>query len=115
MLGGVDVDASTQFYALTGMKIKAVAIFTSTLTADQVASYSSSGFPSYDHVKVSSDTNVSAINASASASEIYVNVANGVTINGDITFTASTVHFYCDGSFNLKPPAGNTKMFQGGL
>ena len=111
VIGGMDKDGSTRAYAQTGMKIKAVAIFTSTLTAEEVSSYSSSGFPSYDHVKVSSDTDVSAINASASASEIYVNVANGVTITGDTTFTASTIHFYCDGSFNLKPPAGNAATF----
>ena len=109
--GGVKIDGSGKLYAMTGMRIYAIAIFDTRLTAAQVSSYSSSGFPSYDHVKVSSDTNVSAINASASASEIYVNVANGVTITGDTTFTASTIHFYCDGSFNLKPPAENAATF----
>ena len=52
---------------------------------------------------------VSEINDTFGAdSEITVTVPNGVTVSGDTTFNASTVHFVCEGSFTLKPPAGNT-------
>ena len=38
-LGGVDVDGSGQFFAETGMKITAIAVFTNTLSAAEVADY----------------------------------------------------------------------------
>ena len=105
-LGGVDTDGSSQFFAMTGMKIKAVAIFTSTLTAEEVAAYK---FPSDAPM---SDTTVSAINARfGSATEIDVNIADGATITGDTTFNATTVRFHCDGSFTMTAPEGNTATF----
>ena len=102
-LGGVDTDGSTQYFALTGMKIKAVAVFTSTLTAEEIAAYQ---FPS-----VMSDTLVSEINdIFGSEDEIDVIVADGATITGDTTFNASTVRFHCEGSFEFIPPEGNTAV-----
>ena len=38
-LGGVDVSTGSQFYALKNMKIEAIAVFTSTLSAEEVANY----------------------------------------------------------------------------
>ena len=38
-LGGVDVSTGSQFYALKNMKIEAIAVFNSTLSAEEVASY----------------------------------------------------------------------------
>ena len=108
-LGGVDVSTGSQFYALKNMKIEAVAIFTSTLTAEEVASYT---FPSEAPVNVTSDTTVSAINGMSSAKDLYLRVSDGVTITGDTTFSnATTVHFICEGSFTITPPAGNTAAF----
>ena len=101
-LGGIDTDGSTQYFALTGMKIKAVAVFTSTLTASEVAAYK---FPSDAPM---SDTTVSAINDRfGSATEIEVYIGDGATITGDTTFNASTVRFRCDGSFYFVPPEGS--------
>ena len=45
ILGGLDADNSSKFYAQTNMQIKAVAVFTSALSADDVARYV---FPSDD-------------------------------------------------------------------
>lgn len=39
VLGGLDVDNSTKIYAQTGMKIYAVAIFNTKLTAEEIAAY----------------------------------------------------------------------------
>ena len=104
-LGGVDTDGSSQFFAMTGMKIKSVAIFTSTLTAEQIANYK---FPSEVPL---SDSLVSEINdIFGSEDEIDVFIADGATITGDTTFNASTVRFHCNGSFELIPPEGNTAV-----
>ena len=104
-LGGVDTDDSTQFYAMTGMKIKAVAIFTSTLTAEQIANYK---FPSRAPISASLVSEINDI--FGLEDEIDVIVADGATITGDTTFNASTVRFHCDGSFEFIPPAGNTAV-----
>ena len=106
VLGGVDKDNSSKVHANIGMKIKAVAVFASTLTAEEVAAYK---FPSESPM---STVSVSEINALfGSATEIDVYLADGATITGDTKFNASTVHFICDGSFTLTPPANNTAVF----
>ena len=96
-LGGVDTDGSTQYYALTGMKIKAVAIFTSALTSEEIEGYK---FPSVAPILVSEINN-----AFGSDGDITVDVADGKTIVGDTTFNATNVRFRCDGSFGFAPPA----------
>ena len=98
-LGGVDTDGSSQYYALTGMKIKAVAIFTSALTSEEIAGYK---FPSVAPILVSEINN-----AFGSEEDITVDVADGKTIVGDTTFNATNVKFRCDGSFGFAPPAGS--------
>ena len=105
-LGGVDTDGSTQYFALTGMKIKAVAIFTSTLTAEQIANYK---FPSEAPISVSLVSEINDI--FGQEDEIDVILADGATITGDTTFNASTVRFHCNGSFSLQPPANNVAVF----
>ena len=111
VLGGMDKDGSTRVYAQTGMKIEAVAVFTNCLTAAEVAAYK---FPS-EQVDVTADIAVSEINSLTSGSDIILNVADGVTVTGDTTFTAATnVNFVCDGSFTITPPAGNTATFDFG-
>ena len=108
-LGGLPVSGSTMFYEMRDMRILAVAVFASELTAAEIGSYA---FPSEAMVNVPVDMSVSEINVKASAAELYLNVADGVTITGDETFTsANAVHFICDGSFTLVPPAGNTATF----
>lgn len=104
-LGGVDTDGSTQYFALTGMKIKAVAVFTSTLTAEQIANYK---FPSEAPISVSLVSEINDI--FGLEDEIDVILADGATITGDTTFNASTVRFHCNGSFELIPPEGNTAV-----
>ena len=105
-LGGVDTDDSNQFFAMTGMKIKAVAIFTSTLTAEQIANYK---FPSESPISVSLVSEINDI--FGQEDEIDVILADGATITGDTTFNASTVRFHCNGSFSLQPPANNVAVF----
>ena len=108
-LGGLPVSGSTMFYGMRDMRILAVAVFASELTAAEIGSYA---FPSEAMVNVPVNMTVSEINAKASAAELYLNVADGVTITGDTTFTsANTVHFICDGSFTMTAPAGNTATF----
>ena len=104
-LGGIDTDGSTQYFALTGMKIKAVAVFTSTLTAEQIANYK---FPSEAPISVSLVSEINDI--FGQEDEIDVILADGATITGDTTFNASTVRFHCEGSFELIPPEGNTAV-----
>ncbi len=102
VFGGMDLDGSTRVNAQTGMKISAVAVFTSALTAEQIAAFT---FPSS---RIAEDIAVSEINAIfGSAGEIWLNVADGVTITGDTTFNATTVHFVSAGEVVLYPPAGN--------
>ena len=106
-LGGVPIDSSTLLFAMKGMKIYSVAAFKTRLAAEDVAAFN---FPS--EVAVSSNMTVSEINAKSGATDLCLKVANGVTITGDTTFSAATtVRFVCDGSFTLKPPAGNTATF----
>ena len=91
--------------------IEKVALFTNEyLSASDVASFR---FESdEDVIAISSDTTVSSINAAAgSETEIWLNVADGVTITGNAKFTASTIHFVGSGSFNIVPPENNTAMF----
>ena len=106
VLGGVDSDDSKKISAQTGMKIEAVAVFTNCLSAAEVANYT---FPSQ---RFADDILVSDINAAfGDESEIWIGVADGVKITGDTTFYATKVHFVCDGSFTIVPPAGNTAVF----
>lgn len=111
-IGGVPIDGSGKLFAMSGMKIYAVAVFTNKLSDAEVAEYA---FPSEQHVEVTADTTVSAINArtSATTKTLYLHVADGVTITGDATFatTVRNVHFICNGSFTLTPPADNTAEF----
>ena len=109
VLGGVDKDGSSRAYAQTGMKIEAVAVFTSALSPSDVANYT---FPSdANELNVESDTAISDINAQFPGSEIDLYIANGVTITGDASFNASKVNFHCAGSFTLTPPTNNTATF----
>ena len=104
-LGGVDTDGSTSYYAMTGMKIEALAIFTSTLSAQEIANYS---FPSV----MGGEITVSSINdLFGTDAEIDLRLANGATITGDVAFNATKVNFFCEGSFTIAPPAGNTAVF----
>ena len=97
-LGGVDSESGWQFFALSGMQIDAIAVFTSTLSASEVAAFEFAA----------NTINVSAINAEHGYdSDIDVEVDDGTIILGDTTFNASTVHFICDGSLTFAPPAGN--------
>jgi len=97
--------------AWPGLKIEKVALFINEyLSASDIASFD---FENYENIiSVPVDTTVSAINAEAGAvREIWLNVADGVTITGDVKFDAATVHFASAGSFNIVPPAGNAAMF----
>ena len=106
-LGGVDVSTGSQFFALKNMKIEAIAVFSSTLTADEVASYT---FPS--ETPMSGTVAVSDINALfGTKSDITVRLVDGTTVTGDTTFNASSINFVCDGSFTMTAPAGNTATF----
>jgi len=97
-LGGVDSESGWQFVALSGMQIDAIAVFTSALSASEVAAFEFAA----------NTINVSAINAEHGYdSDIDVEVDDGTIILGDTTFNASTVHFICDGSLTFAPPAGN--------
>ena len=101
-LGGVPIDNSSKLYALKGMKVYAVALFNTKLTNEQVAAFA---FPSS---RIAEDIAVSEINAIfGSAGEIWLDVADGVTITGDTAFNASTIHFASAGEVVLYPPAGN--------
>ena len=101
-LGGVDSESGWQFYALSGMQIDAIAVFTSTLSASEVAEFQ------FDANYIS----VADINAKhGQDSEIDVEVVDGTIILGNTPFNASTVHFICDGSLTFTPPAGNTATF----
>ena len=107
VFGGMDKDGSSRVNAQTGMKIEAIAVFSSTLTAEEVAAYT---FPS--ETPMSGTVKVSDINALFGAkSDITVHLADGTTVTGDTTFNASTVRFVCDGSFTMTAPAGNTATF----
>lgn len=95
--------------AWPNLVIEKVALFTGQyLSATDVADYE---FPS-EVGMFRSDVTVTEINdAFGSESEITVRLADGVTVTGDRTFNASTVHFICDGSFNMTPPANNEAVF----
>lgn len=106
-LGGMNIDGSSKGYAHAGMKIKAIAVFDTTLTDEQVAAYQ---FPS-DEPFVG-EVPVSDINAAfGNAAEINVRIDDGAVVMGDTTFNATKVNFICDGSFSLRPPAGNAAQF----
>ena len=104
VLGG---DESGKAFNGAGFKIEEVALFINEYyTASDVASYE---FPAKIYT---SDVNVSTINTDFSdASEIDVYLADGVTVTGDTTFTATKVNFHCYGSFNMTPPANNEATF----
>lgn len=107
-IGGLPVSGSVTFFGMRQMKILAVAVFDSTLGADEVSAYK---FPS-EMQMLSGSVSVSTINALfSSADEISVRLADGATVNGDTAFNASKVHFICNGSFTITPPAGNAATF----
>ena len=107
VFGGMDKDSSSRVNAQTGMKIEAIAVFSSMLSAEEVAAYT---FPS--ETPMSGTVTVSDINALfGTKSDITVHLADGTTVTGDTTFNASTVNFVCDGSFTMTAPAGNTATF----
>ena len=89
--------------------IEKVALFTGEyLSASDVANYK---FPSQANI-IDSDVTVSELNTKfGTDQEIYVYLADGVTVTGDTTFNATTVHFICDGSFNMTPPPSNEATF----
>ena len=90
-LGGVDTDDSTEYYAMTGMKIEAVAVFTSTLSAQEIANYY---FPSL----MGGEITVSSINdLFGTDAEIDLHLADGASITGDTAFNATKVNFICNG------------------
>ena len=117
ILGGVDTDGSGMMYAQCGLEIEAVAVFAAKLTDAQIASYvfPSEIDPDIDPgatISVAVDTPVSTINSLLPGKpEIWVLAADGVTITGDTTFTATKVHFASTGSITIKPPAGNVATF----
>ena len=92
-----------------GLIIEKVALFTGEYyTAADVAEYE---FPS-EVGMYKSDVNVSTINAAhTDETEIDVYLADGVTVTGDTTFTATKVNFHCEGSFYMTPPANNEATF----
>lgn len=100
-------DAQGKYYDPCGFTIEEVALFVNEFyTADDVASYE---FPAKIY---SSDVNVSTINTDhPDETEIDVYLADGVTVTGDTTFTATKVNFHCYGSFNMTPPANNEATF----
>ncbi len=109
MLGGLDVDGSGTFYGMRGMQIEALAVFTNTLSATEILSYSTAGFPSYGKIALSGETNVSEINTLAgNATEITVFIPAGYTIHADTQYTATTVNFESNGEYYIFPPENNT-------
>ncbi len=109
MLGGLDVDGSGTFYGMRGMQIKALAVFTSTLSAAEVAAYTAGGFPSTDgKIVLTGNSTVSAINTQAGdATEITVFVPAGYTVYADTQYTATTVNFESNGEYYIFPPENN--------
>ena len=106
VLGG---DESGKAYNGAGFKIEEVALFVDEFyTAEDVADYE---FPP-DLSMFRSDLTVTEVNAIfGTEPEITLRLADGVTVTGDTTFNASIVHFICDGSFNMAPPANNAAVF----
>lgn len=101
-LGGVDNGQGSQFHPLPGMRIEAIAIFNATLSASEVAAFEFE----------QNTLQVYTINETyGSAGEIELEVDDGTTIHGDVSFNATNVKFICNGSITLTPPAGNTTVF----
>ncbi len=103
-LGGVDNRLGTQFHALSGMRIEAIAVFNATLNASEVAAFEFE--PNILLVSAINDTY-----GSGSASGIDVEVDDGAIIRGNTQFEAPKVNFICDGSITVEPPTGNTTVF----
>ena len=106
----VSIGGSSQYTpGWKGLTIEKVALFVGeALSATDVADYK---FPSQANM-IDSDVTVSELNTKfGTAQEIYVYLADGVTITGDTPFNATTVHFICEGSFNMTPPANNEAAF----
>ena len=106
----ISIGGSSQYTpGWKGLVIEKVALFVGeALSATEVADYK---FPSQADM-IESDVTVSELNTKfGTAQEINVYLADGVTVTGDTTFNASTVHFICDGSFNMTPPANNEATF----
>ena len=97
--GGVDA-IGTQFFAMAGMKIDAIAVFNERLSDEQLAEFK---FPS---------TLASEINAKfGDRKEIDLELADGAVIVGDTTFNATNINFTCNGSMTVYPPQNNTTAF----
>ena len=102
-LGGVDNGQGSQFHPLPGMRIEAIAVFTATLSASEVAAFEFE----------QNTLQVSTINETyGSASEIDLAVDDGTLIHGDVSFNATKVNFICNGSITLTPPAANMTIFR---
>ena len=98
--GGVDVATGSQFFAMAGMKIDAIAIFNERLSDEQLAAFK---FPS---------TLASEINAEfGSRGEIDLELPDGAVIVGDTTFNATNINFICNGSITVFPPQNNGTAF----
>ena len=98
--GGVDVATGSQFFAMAGMKIDAIAVFNERLSDEQLAEFK---FPS---------TLASEINAKfGDRKEIDLELADGAVIVGDTTFNATNINFICAGSITVFPPQNNATAF----
>ena len=98
--GGVDVATGSQFFAMAGMKIDAIAVFNERLSDEQLAEFK---FPS---------TLASEINAEfGNRGEIDLELPDGAVIVGDTTFNATNINFICAGSITVFPPQNNATAF----
>ena len=98
--GGVDVATGSQFFAMAGMKIDAIAVFNERLSDEQLAEFK---FPS---------TLASEINAEfGNRGEIDLELPDGAVVVGDTAFTATNINFICNGSITVFPPQNNGTAF----
>lgn len=107
---GLGGEASSEYAdGWPNLVIEKVALFTDQyLSATDVADYL---FPSQANT-IDYDVTVSDLNnLFGTDTDIDVYLADGVTVTGDTTFNATTVHFHCDGSFTMTAPEGNTSTF----
>ena len=103
-LGGLDVSTGSQFFALKNMKIEAIAVFTSTLTPEQVAAFSFSA--------QRATLRASEVNARfGDQKDITLELADGAVVDGDTTFYATNINFICNGSITVAPHQNDTTAF----
>ena len=99
-IGGVDVATGSQFYALKGMKIDALAVFSTQLSAVELAAFK---FPSQWASEVNAEF--------GNQQEITLQMTDGASFIGDTALNATKINFVCDGSITVVPPAGNSAAF----